>query len=93
MKIKIVGLTFDVVEVECIEHGSAEIGRIDHLNQKIYIKKGLSKERKKVVLLHEAIHCILEQFGFESEHDDEKLICTLSTVICQWIDDNKLFSL
>lgn len=47
MKIKIVGLTFDVVEVECIEHGSAEIGRIDHLNQKIYIKKGLSKERKK----------------------------------------------
>lgn len=41
--INILGLTFQVEEVECIAHGSNEIGQISYFDQKIYIKKGLSK--------------------------------------------------
>lgn len=88
MSIKVLNLTFDVIEVECIEHGSSEVGRIEHLTQKIYIQKGLSKEQKKVVLLHEILHSIFQQLGFDEEHNDEKLICSLSTTLIKLLEDN-----
>lgn len=83
MKIKILNLDFEVIEKECIEHGQNLIGQTLHFEQKIYILKSLSDERKKIVLLHEILHSILEQLGFEEKHDDEHLIQSLATAVYQ----------
>lgn len=89
MKLKVLNLEYDVIEVPTIEHGSLEIGRVNHLEQKIFIKAGLSNERRKVTLIHEAIHSIFQQLGFNEEHDNEHLISSLATALYQVLNDNK----
>lgn len=89
MKIKILNLDFEVIEKECIEHGQNLIGQTLHFEQKIYILKSLSEERKKIVLLHEVLHSILEQLGFDAQHDDEHLIQSLATAVYQVFKENK----
>lgn len=89
MKIKIFDLEFEVVEKESITHCGGEIGLIDHLEQKIYILSSLSEERKKIVLLHETLHSIFQQLGFDKEHDDERLISSVATALYQVFQDNK----
>lgn len=88
MKIKILNLEFEVIEKECIEHGSTLIGQILHLEQKIYMLKSLSEERKKIVLIHEILHSVLDQLGFEAQHDDEHLIQSLATSLYQVFKNN-----
>ena len=88
MKIKILNLEFEVIEKECVMHGSEAVGQIEHLEQVIEIKKGLSKERKQQILLHEIIHSCFEQLGYRKEHDDEHLIDIISTSLCLVLRDN-----
>lgn len=90
-RIKILNLEFEIKEVECISHGGSQIGEINHLDQVIFIKKGLSEERKKIVLLHEILHSIFEQLGFMEEHDNEHLIDSLASSIYQILNDNTIF--
>lgn len=89
MKVKVLNLDFEIIEVPVIEHGSDLIGRIEHLNQKIFIQKDISEERKKIVLLHEILHSIFQQLGFVDQHDDEHLINSLSSAFYQVLKDNK----
>lgn len=91
MEIKILNLKFEIQEVTEISHGSENIGETDHIKQIIYIKKSLSPERKKIVLLHEILHSIFEQLGFDEQHDDELLINALSTALYRVLVDNTLF--
>ena len=88
-KIKILSMEYEVKEVDNIEHGSDEIGRIQHLDNLILIKRGINEERKKVVLIHEIIHAIFEQLGFSEEHDNEHLINSLANSIYQVFTSNK----
>jgi len=91
MEIKILNLEFEIQEVTEISHGSENIGETDHIKQIIYIKKNLSSERKNVVILHEILHSIFEQLGFDEQHDDELLINALSTALYRVLVDNALF--
>lgn len=86
---KILNLNFEVLEVDVIDNDDGVLGRINYITQKIYIKKSLTEEHKKIVLLHEILHSILQQLGFDEEHDNEHLIDSLSTSIYQVIKDNK----
>lgn len=88
--LKILNYTFKVIEVNEISHGSTEIGQIDHLDQTIRIKKGLSPERKQVTIIHEVLHSIFEQLGYDELHDNEQLINSLSMALSRVINDNNL---
>ena len=92
MIIDVLGLDFEVIETPVIEHGSNEIGRVDHIKQKIYLLDSLTKEIKKVVLVHEILHSIFEQLGFNEEHDNEHLIDCLAKSIIQIFSKNKDFT-
>lgn len=86
---KILNLYYEIIETDVIDNDNDVLGRINYITQKIYIKKGLTKEHKKIVLLHEILHSILQQLGFDEEHDNEHLIDSLSTAIYQVFNDNK----
>lgn len=88
MNVKILGSNFEIMEVSFISHGGMEIGMADYINQTIQIKAGMHPEKKKITLLHEILHSILEQLGFNKECEDEQLICTLSTTLIQLFNDN-----
>lgn len=93
MKIKILGITYKVIEVPSISQGEAKAGEIDHFKSEIKICSELTNEHKKIVLLHETLHAILMQLGFYEEHDNENLICSLSNAFYQVMKDNDdLFS-
>lgn len=86
---KILNLDYKIVEESVIDNNNDLLGRINYIDQIIYIKSTLSKEHKKIVLLHETLHSILQQLGFDEEHDNEHLIDSLSTAIYQVLQDNK----
>lgn len=90
-EVKIFGETYEVIEQEIIDNMVEKIGLIDHMQNKIYIKKSLSEDKKKVTLIHEILHGILSQLGFDDEHDNEHLIDSLSTAIYQVFKSNSLF--
>lgn len=93
-QIKVFGLNYEIEEVDKIDGCKEDefiVGQIQHIQQKILIRKDLSKERKKVTLLHEIFHAIFQQLGFDEEHDNEHLINSLSTALIQVFNDNKYF--
>lgn len=91
MNIKILGETFIVKESEVIDYNCDLLGQVDHMKNEITIKKELSEDKKNVTLIHEILHVIFEQLGFNEDHDNEHLIKSLSSSIYQVFSDNELF--
>lgn len=89
-EVKIFGETYEVIEQEIIDNMVEKIGLIDHMQNKIYIKKSLSEDKKKVTLIHEILHGVLSQLGFDEEHDNEHLIDSLATALYQVFKSNSL---
>ena len=90
-EVKIFGETYEVIEQEIIDNMVEKIGLIDHMQNKIYIKKSISEDKKKVTLIHEILHGVLSQLGFDEEHDNEHLIDSLATALYQVFKSNSLF--
>lgn len=89
-KIKVLSQTLTIIEEPNIEFGESLVGQIDHVKGNIYICSLMPIEKKKVVLIHEALHSIFEQLGLNEKHDDEQLINTLATSIYLLYTENKL---
>lgn len=86
--VNILGLNYEILKVNQIDKDTRIIGQIDYLNQTIKIENGLNEEKEKVTLIHETIHGILHQLGFD-EQSDEKLIQSLATGLYQVLKENK----
>lgn len=84
--IEILGLAFDVVETPVVNHEQLRDGEIDYRNQVIRIDAGLSDAAKEQVLLHEIIHGVLTQLGFDEETGDERLVQGLAVGLHQALD-------
>lgn len=93
-QIKIMSQKYTMEQVPNIEVGIIKLGEVDHLSNAIKICSTLPEDKKKVVLLHEILHVIFQQLGFDEEHDNEHLIDCLSNSLYQVFDDNQeLFTL
>lgn len=88
-KVKIFSREYEIVEKECLEHGSEAIGRINYIEGKIELKADVDKDLKEITLLHEVIHGILGSLGFDQQNENEQLIDSLSVGLHQVIKDNK----
>lgn len=53
------------------------LGVTKFLEQKIYIRRGMSKELTRRTVIHELCHCFLFSLGFSSETFDEETVCNL----------------
>ena len=89
MKLKILNNTYEVKEVECIEHGSSNVGLIKNITQEIFLMKSLLPEQKLQTLLHETLHSIFLQLGYSKEYEDEQLIDSISTALSLFLRENK----
>ncbi len=92
MKIRILGIDYSVREVQLINDDDTIMGLCRYQANEILIKKGLSDADKKITLIHEILHAVLGQLGFENENDNENMIKSLSTSLYLVLDENGLLS-
>ena len=88
--VNVAGIEFSVNEVETVIIGSNSdyAGSVSYTNGKIELLKELPKTRKEQVLVHEILHAVFFEAGYE-EHEEE-MISRLGVVLYQVLKDNKL---
>lgn len=95
MIIKIGGCEYDIELVEEVDEGSDTIGSVLYLKEKIKIKEGMSMHRTNQTIVHELLHAIFYEAGFE-EHEED-MINRVGIILHQvlrdndfsWLDDSK----
>ncbi|MBQ9621244.1 MAG: hypothetical protein IJR41_04840 [Atopobiaceae bacterium] len=69
--VNILGIPYEVVTEE-MEDG--EDGCISPRRQRITLRDGMCAEKRVQVYLHELVHGILDQLGYEELYEDEHLV-------------------
>ncbi|PTE69901.1 ImmA/IrrE family metallo-endopeptidase [Staphylococcus devriesei] len=88
MNINVCGVNYNIVQVEEVDNDPSCLGLCIYRESLIQIKKSLSTERKKQVFMHELLHAILYEAGYE-EHDEEQ-VKNLSIVFNQVLNQNDI---
>ncbi|AQN32182.1 hypothetical protein [Mammaliicoccus sciuri] len=88
MNINICGVKYKIVQTEEVDNDPSCLGLCIYRESLIQIKNSLSIERRKQVLMHELLHAMLYEAGYD-EHDEE-LVKNLSIVINQVINQNDI---
>ena len=92
MNLKIGGTTFKVKyipDLQSPEDNSQLNGRITWLDCMIRIREGLSKQKTNQVLVHEAMHGILNDYYIEDEN--EGIVVKMANGLYAFIVDNADF--
>jgi hypothetical protein len=87
-KVKVAGMEYEIEEIPDIEEQFDTLGKIFYTKGKIKIDKNLSKDRKEQVFVHELLHGIFWEAGFEEQ--DEDMVNRVSMILYQVLKDNKL---
>ena len=78
-EVDILGLVYEVKEVDVVNKCIPRNGEIDFQKQLITIDKWLSDDKKYIVLLHEIIHGEMEALGIEGICDNENVVQSLAS--------------
>lgn len=81
--VNILGLDFPVLEMDNYDRHDVFDGEIVFDAQTIKIWGCLSETKKEQVLLHEVVHGILNQLGYDEERDNEQLVQGLAVGLHQ----------
>lgn len=89
-KVKVAGVTYDVVEVPMVQiyDDKNYSGACHYDKTKIEILEDMSECRKEQVFVHELVHAVFNEAGFD-EHDED-LVNRLGIVLYQVLKDNDL---
>ncbi|MDD3177137.1 MAG: hypothetical protein PHS28_05435 [Atopobiaceae bacterium] len=77
--VTILGIRYDVTRPNC----TRDDGSIDPHRQVIEVASGMSDERAGQTFLHEVIHGVLDQLGYEELYQDEHLVQGLAVGLYQ----------
>jgi hypothetical protein len=86
-EIKILGITYQISEVEYISREELQLARIDYLRTEIQLLSDLSQQKKEQALMHEIMHGIYNALGLD--YTDEDNIQRIACVLHQVLTDNK----
>ncbi len=87
-KFKIFDSEYTVKQVKLVDEDDS-MGEHDYETRVIRIRKGMLENEKEKIFFHEAIHCILEQLGYDKLSSDEKLVHQMASCIHQIIKTAK----
>jgi hypothetical protein len=88
--IKILGMIYEIEEVEYISREELKLAQIDYMHQKILILSDLGKQKKEQALFHEMLHGIYNALGLDytDEENTQRIACVLHQVIA---DNQSIF--
>lgn len=89
--IDILGLTYTIEEVDCVNKREPSKGEIDLLNNTILLDKTMPQDLKDQVLLHEILHAIGDGLGYDDLLDDEQKVQGLATALHQLFTTQEVF--
>lgn len=90
--INILGIPYEVREVECVNKGEPRKGEIDFVNCEIRIDKDMPQELKEQVLMHEILHAICDLQGFYEIGENENVVQGLATALHHTFKSQVIFS-
>lgn len=90
-KVKVAGIEYTVAEKDVVEIGENKNyqGACRFVTSEIEILNSLSESRKEQVFVHELVHAILNEAGYD-EHDED-MVNRVGIVLHQVIKDNYLY--
>ena len=80
-EIKILGLTYKIEEVAVVNKTEALWGQIDHQEQVIKIDADMSDERKGQTFMHELLHGVLAELGYDELNENENAVQSISATL------------
>lgn len=89
MQVEILGVNYEIKELDIIDENPNVLGQIVYQKQEIQIKKSLLKDMKNSTIIHEIVHGILFHSGKQELNEKEDLVESLSSSIYQVIKSNK----
>ena len=89
MKVEILGVNYEIKELDIIDENPNVLGQIVYQKQEIQIKKSLLKDMKNSTIIHEIVHGILFHSGKQELNEKEDLVESLSSSIYQALKSNK----
>lgn len=90
--INILGIVYQIEEVEVVNKTEPRKGEIDFLAGVIRIDKNMPKELKEQTLMHEILHAVCDLLGYEKLCFDEKKVQGLATALHQIFKSQTIFS-
>lgn len=84
--IKVAGVNYNVKHVNKLMDDYDYLGHINYPNNEIKIDEGISEERKAQVLIHEMLHAIFYESGYDEQ--DEDMINRVGITLHQVLRDN-----
>jgi hypothetical protein len=87
-QIKVGGAIYTVNEVDGLMRKLSLFGNVDFSDCIIQIDADLSEERKEQTIIHEMMHAVHFEAGYDPEGQDEDLINRTANVLHQVIVDN-----
>lgn len=87
-QLKIGGAIYMVNEVDGLSRKLNMLGNVDFSDCIIQIDSAMSDERKEQTIIHEALHAIHYEAGYDPEDQDEDMINRTANVLHQVIVDN-----
>ena len=89
MQVEILGVDYEIKELEIIDENPNVLGQIVYQKQEIQIKKSLLKDMKNSTIIHEIVHGILFHSGKQELNEKEDLVESISSSIYQVLKSNK----
>ncbi len=90
MKVKIKDLEYEIIEEgdgdKVYKDNQMRLGLCEYRQQKIYLLKDMTFDRKKRVLIHELTHAFIEAYGMLGEFNEEQ-VCEFMAVHSREIND------
>ena len=87
--IDILGIKYQINEVECVSKNELRKGQINFLTNEILIDKTMTEQNKHITLIHEIIHGITEALGMNDLCEDENRVQALATALYYVVTHNK----
>ena len=87
-RVKVAGVTYEVKQVSNLLLNYDLLGQAHYLNSEIQIDSSLSDERKEQIFVHELLHAIFKESGYDEQ--DEDTINRLAITLHQVLKDNDL---
>ena len=90
--INILGIPYELCEVDVIDKNVHLVGQINYQEQKIQIEKGLGEDYRKQTIMHEVLHGIFEALGYDDINADEQKVQSISSALHQVFGSQITFS-
>lgn len=87
-KVRIAGIDYEVKHVNGLAQDHGLAGHILYTSASIRLDADLPEDRKEQVFVHEVLHGIFEEAGYDEQ--DEDMVNRLGKVLYQVLKDNEL---